>query len=848
MDPIGQIVNASGQLSAQSADGVRALEPGSPIYAGDVLVTGADGKFEAKFLDDSVLSQGPDSTLTLDEYVFNPAEPSAASLIASMSTGTFRMVTGKIADQNPDAVALKTPLASIGIRGTGVDMQIGPDGERVGIFSYDGHSVVITGAGGVSQTIPGPGLIVGVPPSGVPTPPRPYTPQEIQMFQSAAPILSVPGLQELSPEQGQEGQGEGAGEGEGEGEGQGEGEGEGEGTGEGEGEAAGEGEGLGEGEGQGEGDLGLGDAAGDGPGEGDLGLGDGTGEGEGDLGLGGTGLGDTGFGDTGFGEGTDPFGSGDIFGGDGLGDDGTGGDTQAGGAGDGTAPGESILVGSIVDLLGYVPDFDPDDDDDDDTLYGGGEGDFDASLYTFTIGTSASETLTGSEARDALIGLEGDDLLEGMCGDDFLIGDYPPSPEGSVPDTGIFDDTLFSTVGGNDTMVGGDGDDEFLSGKGNDLIIGDFLESSGYENTVIYDRPWDISGHTWGPTGVTVDLYAGTGDNFLSNYYAYGGAYGTATDEWGDTDTLVGIQNVVGSYYKDSISGNDEDNELEGLEGDDTLTGNLGADLISGGEGDDSMFGDDAASAETSGGNDTISGGEGNDTIDGGYGDDMLWGDSGADYLNGGYGSDLMGGGEGTDELSGNAGDDTMSGDMGDDMLFGGEGADVMSGGDDNDVLYGDAGNDVMSGDTGDDVLDGGDDNDILYGASGADSLIGGLGQDTIFAGDDSDADTLYWSQGAEGGDYVFDFESGEDKLTFLQTAFGNLNAGQIDSARFLSTGLSGAFSGNQGADTMPLFVYDTDTGQLYYDSDGNGSGTGTLMATFDGAPGLQYSDIEIVT
>jgi Ca2+-binding RTX toxin-like protein len=81
-----------------------------------------------------------------------------------------------------------------------------------------------------------------------------------------------------------------------------------------------------------------------------------------------------------------------------------------------------------------------------------------------------------------------------------------------------------------------------------------------------------------------------------------------------DGDTLISIENLIGSAYDDVLSENSRDNFLFGLDGENTLSGN--------------------------GGDDNLYGGDDNDTLDGGNGWDFLQGGGGADTMLGGHGND----------------------------------------------------------------------------------------------------------------------------------------------------------------------------------------------------------------
>lgn len=112
--------------------------------------------------------------------------------------------------------------------------------------------------------------------------------------------------------------------------------------------------------------------------------------------------------------------------------------------------------------------------------------------------------------------------------------------------------------------------------------------------------------------------------------------------------------------------------------------------------------------------NDIIEGTEGNDTLSGGVGNDTIQGFAGHDILNGNEGNDLLYGYLGADSLFGETGDDFLSGGYGNDRLFGGED------------------NDTLNGNVGDDLLFGGDGDDILQGGLGADRYAGGTGEDSF--------------------------------------------------------------------------------------------------------------------
>jgi hypothetical protein len=90
---------------------------GAPVAASDVVVTGADGAVGITFADDSRLSVGPNSTLAIDRFAFDPTTHQGR-FDSSLRQGTLAAVSGKLVRQSPDAMTVKTPVAILGVRGT----------------------------------------------------------------------------------------------------------------------------------------------------------------------------------------------------------------------------------------------------------------------------------------------------------------------------------------------------------------------------------------------------------------------------------------------------------------------------------------------------------------------------------------------------------------------------------------------------------------------------------------------------------------------------------------------------------------------------------------------------------
>jgi Ca2+-binding RTX toxin-like protein len=133
------------------------------------------------------------------------------------------------------------------------------------------------------------------------------------------------------------------------------------------------------------------------------------------------------------------------------------------------------------------------------------------------------------------------------------------------------------------------------------------------------------------------------------------------------------------------------------------------------------------------------------------------------------------------------------------------------------------------------DTIVGGAGNDTLNGSDGYDILTGGAGSDT-FVFDTFDP---YYS------DYVTDFVAGTDKVELSLSIFGDIgNVGSTMTAAAFNSG-AGMTSAVEADDRV---FFDTNTGYLYYDGDGNGADSAHVIALITGAPTLAATDILVGT
>jgi len=114
---IGQVKVAKGQVTIERGGQSLPATVGTRVQDGDTVKTGADGTVGITMSDDSLLSAGPGSVLTLDRFAFEPATQ-RGRFDASLSKGTLAVTSGRIAKQAPDAMTVRTPAAVLGVRGT----------------------------------------------------------------------------------------------------------------------------------------------------------------------------------------------------------------------------------------------------------------------------------------------------------------------------------------------------------------------------------------------------------------------------------------------------------------------------------------------------------------------------------------------------------------------------------------------------------------------------------------------------------------------------------------------------------------------------------------------------------
>ena len=411
--------------------------------------------------------------------------------------------------------------------------------------------------------------------------------------------------------------------------------------------------------------------------------------------------------------------------------------------------------------------------------------------YSLSVtATVAPNVINGTIGNDVLIGGGLNETLSGYAGNDTIDG-------------GI----------GADTMIGGIGDDVYYVDNTNDVIIE--LGSQGV------DRVYATANYTLGANVEHLTLAGSASINGAGNTLdntITGNAGKNILDGGAGVDTMIGgagddtyvVETVGDLVVENGLSGND----IVYASINYTLTANVEALVLTG------------SSFINGGGNtlnNTIYGNAGNNVLDGGAGADLMIGGGGHDtYVVDNAGDYVMEDiGAGTDGvmtsisymLTANVENLTLTG------------ASAING-------YGNSLNNVMNGNVANNYLDGGAGQDSLVGGAGNDTLVGGLGNDTLDGGAGADFFRFNTAPVAGNTDLIVNFSVADDTIYLdltIYTAFGRL--GSI---------AYGAFSAESVAtEADDRIVFNTTTGALFYDADGNGRGAAVQFATIAGITGF---------
>lgn len=180
---IGDVTRARGNIAGLFQKLPRTLSEGSNVRFMDTIVTGADSRAEMVLIDDSVVTVGDNTELTIDEMVFEPGKRSVGLL--TLTKGVFRMVSGNVNKVVGGKLTLRTPIATIGVRGT--DFWGLQEKNKLTMALIDNGVIEITGADGVTITLDTP-LQAVVIERGQPTPTTPINLTVEQLNEAAKTV------------------------------------------------------------------------------------------------------------------------------------------------------------------------------------------------------------------------------------------------------------------------------------------------------------------------------------------------------------------------------------------------------------------------------------------------------------------------------------------------------------------------------------------------------------------------------------------------------------------------------------------------------------------------------------
>jgi Ca2+-binding RTX toxin-like protein len=488
----------------------------------------------------------------------------------------------------------------------------------------------------------------------------------------------------------------------------------------------------------------------------------------------------------------------------------------------------------------------------------------------------------GNNQDNVIIGQSDDNIIKGFDGDDDITG----GGGDNWIDGGAGDDSI-SAGPGSATLFGGQGNDTIYAEGGTYLINGeegdDLIQVSYFS-----DGKNELSGGTGNDT-----IYGGSGgDSILGE---------DGNDQIYSND---GNDTVFGGLGDDIIDGGNGNNSIVGENGNDDLRAGSGADTIDGGEGDDAIRGGAGKDLLFGGaGSDTLEGGLGDDAIDGGDGVDYLnLNGARTDYtfklnddgsitiqdhwsFDGNEGSDTFknveaihfrdgllsvddllkmpdgkitmpvgpAGQDGKDGQDGATGPQGPAGPAGQDGKDGATGPQGPAGQNAPSPaapaqakqadFIGNSGSDSLYGNEIDNAIHGMKGSDKLFGFDGDDTLIGGNGNDDLYGGEGNDVFVFDYKPHAKTNkDSIKDFQAGQDKVWIDSSDFAGIGKdGSLKSSAFYANKTGKAH------DSSDRVIYDKDSGVLYYDADGSGTGAGVAFATIGKNLKLTYKDFFII-
>jgi Ca2+-binding RTX toxin-like protein len=271
----------------------------------------------------------------------------------------------------------------------------------------------------------------------------------------------------------------------------------------------------------------------------------------------------------------------------------------------------------------------------------------------------------------------------------------------------------------------------------------------------------------------------------------------------------------IGTSFNDLIEGNNSGNDLSGLGGDDVIYGH---------KGNDTLIGDGLDPLEPKAGNDTLNGGTGGDHMIGGGGNDTYFVDNLRDVVD--EHSDQ---GSGTDTVRSSG-----SFNLGNLAAVQGSVENLVLLGSANINGTGNSLSNTLVGNSGNNAFNGGQGDDLLAGLLGNDTLIGASGYDVFLFNTALNA--------ATNVDTIADFSVPTDTVKLENSVFTAIaGLGTLTAAQFVKN------TSGTAVDASDRIIYETDTGKLFYDSNGNAAGGSIHFATLANKAAITNLDFFVV-
>jgi hypothetical protein len=146
---VGMVSKVANDAEVVTGDGTLPAVVGTVLHSKDTLRTGAGGRMEVTFRDNTLLTLGENANVVIDKFVFDP-DAGVGEAALNVTQGAFRFATGRIGSIKDKKVTVSTPVAQIGVRGT--EFWGGAVGAKFGVLLLKPAVTVSNQAGSVALT------------------------------------------------------------------------------------------------------------------------------------------------------------------------------------------------------------------------------------------------------------------------------------------------------------------------------------------------------------------------------------------------------------------------------------------------------------------------------------------------------------------------------------------------------------------------------------------------------------------------------------------------------------------------------------------------------------------------